>query len=326
MDQEPVLESSKYITSNAVAVVKENLTNAVNDHKNNIENPHKVSAAQIGLGKVANRDIIDEVKESDDYVSSRGVKIAIDAVQKDLTSHKDNTENPHIVTAFQVGLGNVKNFDMDDIPSDTDNYVKSRGVKTAIDTVQFNLNSHTSASNPHKISAATLGLGDVVNAGLDYIPWPESNNYITSGGVYSAINNAKTSLTTEIDSIKTALKTKITIEDISKDLKDYSNSTTKFITVEEIPDKYITKDILNSKNYLTEIPEEYVTHTSLAQKGYLTAHQSLEEYSKTSKFSQVAFTGSYNDLIDKPVLIPGEQGEQGIQGEKGDPGKSAYEI
>jgi hypothetical protein len=105
-----------------------------------------------------------------------------------------------------------------------------------------------------------------------------------------------------------------------------SNETTKFITVEDIPAKYITEDMLASKNYLTEVPVEYVTELKLSQKGYLTAHQSLEEYSKTSKFSQVAFTGSYNDLIDKPVLIPGEQGEQGIQGEKGDPGKSAYEI
>lgn len=326
MDQEPILESSKYITSNAVAIVKENLTNAVNDHKNNIENPHKVSAAQIGLGKVANRDIIDEVKESDDYISSRGVKAALDIVKVDLTDHALSTENPHIVTKEQVLLGAVENQPMDDVPSNTDHYVKSRGVKTAIDLVQTNLNSHSIASNPHGITKATIGLGDVVNAGLDLKPQSESNNYITSGGVYSEINNVNTSLTAEINSIKSTLATKITIEDISRDLKDYSNSTTKFITAEEIPDKYITEEILSSKNYLTEIPVEYVTELKLSQKGYLTAHQSLEEYSKTSKFSQVAFTGSYNDLIDKPVLIPGEQGEQGIQGEKGDPGKSAYEI
>lgn len=36
--------------------------------------------------------------------------------------------------------------------------------------------------------------------------------------------------------------------------------------------------------------------------GYLTEHQSLEGYAKTADLAQVAKTGSYNDLIDKPTI------------------------
>lgn len=36
--------------------------------------------------------------------------------------------------------------------------------------------------------------------------------------------------------------------------------------------------------------------------GYLTTHQSLAEYAKTADLAQVAKTGSYNDLADKPTI------------------------
>lgn len=36
--------------------------------------------------------------------------------------------------------------------------------------------------------------------------------------------------------------------------------------------------------------------------GYLTEHQSLAEYAKTADLAQVAKTGSYNDLADKPTI------------------------
>ena len=36
--------------------------------------------------------------------------------------------------------------------------------------------------------------------------------------------------------------------------------------------------------------------------GYLTTHQSLAEYAKTADLAQVAKTGSYNDLADKPSI------------------------
>ena len=51
-----------------------------------------------------------------------------------LLAHEADHANPHQVTKAQVGLGDVIDKGMDDAPTDSsDNYVKSGGVKTALD-------------------------------------------------------------------------------------------------------------------------------------------------------------------------------------------------
>ena len=40
----------------------------------------------------------------------------------------------------------------------------------------------------------------------------------------------------------------------------------------------------------------------------------------------MAFSGSWNDLKDTPVVLNGEKGDKGDRGEKGDNGASAYQI
>lgn len=51
-----------------------------------------------------------------------------------LLAHEADHANPHQVTKAQVGLGDVVDKGMDDAPTDSsDNYVKSGGVKTALD-------------------------------------------------------------------------------------------------------------------------------------------------------------------------------------------------
>ena len=66
---------------------------------------------------------------------------------------------------------------------------------------------------------------------------------------------------------------------------------------------------LASETYVDEkvaaivIPEVPIKVSELENDaGYLTEHQSLEGYAKTADLAQVAKTGSYNDLIDKPTI------------------------
>ena len=66
---------------------------------------------------------------------------------------------------------------------------------------------------------------------------------------------------------------------------------------------------LASETYVNEkvaaivIPEVPTKVSELENdKGYLTEHQSLEGYAKTADLAQVAKTGSYNDLADKPTI------------------------
>ena len=88
-----------------------------------------------------------------------------------------------------------------------------------------------------------------------------------------------------------------------------------------IPTK--TSELTNDSEFITEIPTEYITETELNNKGYLTEHQSLENYAKISDLhshsnksvldnitsdkvtewnNKSTFSGSYNDLTDKPTI------------------------
>lgn len=60
---------------------------------------------------------------------------------------------------------------------------------------------------------------------------------------------------------------------------------------------------VNEKVAAIVIPEVPTKVSKLENdKGYLTEHQSLAEYAKTADLAQVAKTGSYNDLADKPTI------------------------
>ena len=60
---------------------------------------------------------------------------------------------------------------------------------------------------------------------------------------------------------------------------------------------------VNEKVAAIVIPEVPTKVSELENDaGYLTTHQSLAEYAKTADLAQVAKTGSYNDLADKPTI------------------------
>jgi hypothetical protein len=101
MDNNPIAGSTNYITSHAVAVVKSDLNAAIELHKNDNTNPHKVSATQLGLGLVVNAIMDETPSDTDNYVKSRGVKAAIDLVQTNLNNHiliSSSNTNPHKTT------------------------------------------------------------------------------------------------------------------------------------------------------------------------------------------------------------------------------------
>lgn len=95
-------DSSNPIANKVVVKALNGLSTDITNHKNNKQNPHSVTAAQVGLGAVNN------TSDADKPVSTKQAA-AIKVVQDDVTAHKNNIKNPHMVTAAQVGLGNVNN-------------------------------------------------------------------------------------------------------------------------------------------------------------------------------------------------------------------------
>ena len=73
---------------------------ALNTHKNDTDNPHSVTKAQVGLSNV------DNTSDADKPVSTAQ---ALEIAKKLDAAHGSNTGNPHNVTKAQVGLENVNN-------------------------------------------------------------------------------------------------------------------------------------------------------------------------------------------------------------------------
>ena len=68
----------------------------------------------------------------------------------------------------------------------------SQGGQAAINlaTLTTKVDEHiANKDNPHDVKPAQIGLGSVVNAPMDNTPTKNSNNYVKSGGVYTAIKN-----------------------------------------------------------------------------------------------------------------------------------------
>ena len=101
----------------------------------------------------------------------------LDNMQSDLNTHKSNTDNPHNVTAAQVGLENVNNT------ADSEKSVASAGKLTNARTIAIsggatgtatsfdgtkNITIPVTAVNPAKISSGTLVAGVKATNSTDY--------------------------------------------------------------------------------------------------------------------------------------------------------------
>lgn len=132
-------------------------------------------------------------------------------------------------------------------------------------------------------SATTLG-GVKVGSGLDI-----TNGVLsaTGGGVADAVDWSKVQNKPNFANVATSgnyndLINKPTIPSVAGLASEaYVNEKVAAIVIPEVPTK------------VSELEND---------KGYLTEHQSLEGYAKTADLAQVAKTGSYNDLADKPTI------------------------
>ena len=114
-----------------------------------------VDATTLGDGSVSNT----EFETLDGVTGPLQTQLDDKAADADLTTHTGDMDNPHSVTATQLGLGSVDNTADTDKPVSTD-------TQTALDAKadDADLTAHTGdTDNPHGVTAAQLGLGSVDN-------------------------------------------------------------------------------------------------------------------------------------------------------------------
>lgn len=170
---------------------------------------------------------------------------------------------------------------------DLSNYAKTADLSTVATSGSYNdLSDKPSIPEPYELPvASTTALGGVkVGSGLSI-----TNGVLsaTGGGTVDSVDWSKIQNKPNFANVATSgnyndLSNKPTIPSVEGLASEaYVNEKVAAIVIPEVPTK------------VSELEND---------KGYLTEHQSLEGYAKTADLAQVAKTGSYNDLIDKPTI------------------------
>ncbi len=170
---------------------------------------------------------------------------------------------------------------------DLSDYTKSADLSSVATSGSYNdLSDKPSIPEPYELpvaSATALG-GVKVGSGLSITDGVLS---ATGGGTADSVDWSKIQNKPNFANVAT-----------SGDYNDLSNKPT-IPSVEGLA----SETYVNEKVAAIVIPEVPTKVSELENdKGYLTEHQSLEGYAKTADLAQVAKTGSYNDLIDKPTI------------------------
>ena len=302
-------------------LVTDETLNTLNEHTKNTENPHKVTAQQVGLGNVPNvttdnqtptftqSSTLSEINSGEKLSTLFGkIKKAI----VDLISHLANTSNPHSVTKSQVGLGNV------DDTSDADKPI-STATKTALDG---------KAPKTHASSSEDYGIGDREVYGHLKLFNGVNSTADTRSGFAATPNAVKTAYEKAVEGVNAAEKAQETANSkldkgfISNGYTGIDEVTARLNGIEEgaevnkvtsvqgrTGDVTVTKadiDLGNVPNVTTN--NQTPTFTVASSRTNINSGETLATiFGKIKKWfsdlKTIAFTGSYTDLLNKPTSL-----------------------
>lgn len=302
-------------------LVTDETLNTLNEHAKNTENPHKVTAQQVGLGNVPNvttdnqtptftqSSTLSEINSGEKLSTLFGkIKKAI----VDLISHLANTSNPHSVTKSQVGLGNV------DDTSDADKPI-STATRKALDG---------KAPKTHASSSEDYGIGDREVYGHLKLFNGINSTADTRSGFAATPNAVKTAYEKAVEGVNAAEKAQETADSkldkgfISNGYTGIDEVTARLNGIEEgaevnkvtsvqgrTGDVTVTKadiDLGNVPNVATN--DQTPTYTAASSRTNINSGETLATiFGKIKKWfsdlKTIAFTGSYTDLLNKPTSM-----------------------
>lgn len=154
-----------YLTSIAIAA---QVNVAIDFHTGDFDNPHKTTAAQVGLGNVSNYatastqeatagTAIDKFMTP--YLTSQAITVLAPLA---LEFHTGDTNNPHGVTKTQVGLGNVSNYSLASLAEALNGTANDRYMSPYL-TDQLIAKRLAEAGVGSAVTKETIGLGSVEN-------------------------------------------------------------------------------------------------------------------------------------------------------------------
>lgn len=200
------------------------LEDAQTTHADDKANPHSVKASQLyasgvsdALGSIAdsNTGLITggaaytAIQEAVQSVKGNGGG-TIKQVETDLATHVGSTNNPHKVKASQLYTSGTVTDTIGSVTADDKGLVRGGTVYTAVNKVlgtssdastkttvygvKAALTAHTNATNPHGITADSLGVGAFKDKSIATSISANNTGLVTSGSVYTAESALKAEL------------------------------------------------------------------------------------------------------------------------------------
>lgn len=163
----------------------------IDDFAKRKDNPHNVTAEQLGLGNVDNTSDMDKPISTAQALEISRIQSVAETAQSNITDHKSDKSNPHNVTASQLGLDKVPNVATNDqtptyttasevaeLTSGEKLSVAFGKIKKAVSSLISHLADTTKhitsterntwngkAPNAHSSTATTYGVGTSTNYG-----------------------------------------------------------------------------------------------------------------------------------------------------------------
>jgi hypothetical protein len=151
---------------------------AFNAHVANLNNPHGVTKAQVGLGNVPNIGVATDAMalqglSDGGIITPRLLSMVLsETVGSGITEHVADSDNPHGVTKAQVGLSNLQDFAVasEAVARDAtsnEHYMTPLAVRYAVAALvgEGGVGDHiTNLNNPHRVTAAQVGAYSIEEA------------------------------------------------------------------------------------------------------------------------------------------------------------------
>lgn len=270
------------------------------------------------------KDCADNTSEAKKAVSD--CKDIANSLDKDLSLHIADTDNPHNVTAEQLNV-----------------YTKDESDGKYLTEHQDISGKADKAEIPTKVSELENDRGYLSVVPDEYVTETElsAKGYLTEHQDISG----KQDVIPDLETIRANASKVSEKQNIISDIDTIRTNAEKGASaLQSVPDEYVTEEELTAKGYLSSVPAEYVTESDLSAKGYLssvpdtyakktdipdisgkadkteiptkvseltndsgylTEHQDISGKANTADLATVATSGSYNDLSDKPIIPEG---------------------
>lgn len=261
-------ENTHYMTSLRVAQYCDaKVIPVLQAHKDDKQNPHGTTKAQVGLGSVQNypmasNDEAEQAVATNRYMSPSTTVVLMNAKFVPLLNkHIDDKQNPHGVTKSQVGLGNVENYGVATSAEAGAGVEAKKYMTPALTAVAIAaltapaMEFHTKdTDNPHNTTKTQVGLSKVENyppatiqealAGTPerYITADILSKVIDVGGGSSGGGQALTQHLQDTDNPHDVTKTQVGLGSV----QNYAEATAQDMETLIGDPKYITTTTLKS--------------------------------------------------------------------------------